>query len=153
MEAWPSIAADAFSKHIHDLHDKVQRKIALSNKNYKAHVDLKRKFSDFKEEDMVLVRIRPKRYPKDTYMELHSKNVGPYKVLKKISSNAYVFYLLENMGISNIFNIEDHTLCSNPKDFTTNGGPNAHLPLTPHLKEEIEDVIDYQIVSTRGGGY
>ena len=100
MEAWPSIAADAFSKHIHDLHDKVQRKIALSNKNYKAHVDLKRKFSDFKEEDMVLVRIRPKRYPKDTYMELHSKNVGPYKVLKKISSNAYVFYLLEFISSS-----------------------------------------------------
>ena len=102
---------------------------------------------------MVLVRIRPKRYPKDTYMELHSKNVGPYKVLKKISSNAYVFYLLENMGISNIFNIEDHTLCSNHKDFTTNGGPNARLSPAPRLKAKIEDVIDHQIVSTRGGGY
>ena len=71
-------------------------------------------------------------------------------MLKKISSNAYVLDFLENMGISNIFNIEELTLCSNPKDVTTNGDPNVHLPPTPHLKEEIEDVIDHQIVSTKG---
>ncbi|KAL6313106.1 hypothetical protein AAG906_018821 [Vitis piasezkii] len=57
------------------------------------------------------------------------------------------------MGISNIFNIEDLTLCSNLEDVITNGGPNARLPPAPRLKEEIEDVIDHQIVSTRGGGY
>ncbi|RVX23414.1 hypothetical protein CK203_000006 [Vitis vinifera] len=93
MEAWPSVEANAFSKHIHDLHANVRRKIALSNENYKAHADLKRKFVDFKERDMVMVRIRPKRYPK------------------------------ENMGISNIFNIEDLTLCSNLEDVITNGAP------------------------------
>ena len=71
----------------------------------------------------------------------------------KISSNAYVLDLPKNMGISNILNIEDLTLCSNPEDVITNGGPNAPLPLTPRLKEEIKDVIDHQIVSTRGGGY
>ena len=72
-------------------------------------------------------------------------------MLKKISSNAYVLDLLENMGISNIFNIKDLTLYSNPEDTTTNDGPNARLPSAPRLKEEIEDVIDHQIVSTRGG--
>ncbi|RVW98899.1 Transposon Tf2-8 polyprotein [Vitis vinifera] len=50
---------DAFSKHIHDLHEDVRRKIALSNENYKAQADLKRKCVDFKEGDMVIVRIRP----------------------------------------------------------------------------------------------
>ncbi|KAL6339431.1 hypothetical protein AAG906_032965 [Vitis piasezkii] len=73
-------------------------------------------------------------YAFSTYKKLHSKNVGPYRVPTKISSNAY-----------------DLTLCSNPEDVITNGGPNAPLPLTPRLKEEIKDVIDHQIVSTRGG--
>ena len=82
MEAQPSIEADAFSKHIRDLHEDVQRKIALSNENYKAQADLKRKVADFKERDMVMVRIRPERYPKGTYKKLHSKNVGSHRMLK-----------------------------------------------------------------------
>ena len=60
MEPRPSVEADDFSKHIRDLHEDVQRKIALSNENYKAQADLKRKFVDFKEGDMVMVRIMPK---------------------------------------------------------------------------------------------
>ena len=58
-----------------------------------------------------MVRIRPERYPKGTYKKLHSKNVGLYRVPKKISSNAYVLDLPKNTGISNIFNIKDLTLC------------------------------------------
>ena len=47
------------------------------------------------------------------------------------------------MGISNIFNIEDLTLCSNPDDVIASDGLDARLPRTPLLREEIEDVIDY----------
>ena len=95
-----------------------------------------------------MVRMKPEQYPKGAYKKLHSKNVGPYKVLKKISSKAYVLDLLENMSISNIINIEELILCSKLEDATTNGGPNAQSPPAPQLKEEIEDVIDHQIVST-----
>ena len=74
-----------------------------------------------------MIRIRPKRFPKGTYKKLHSKNVGPYKVLKKISSNAYVLNLPKHMGISNIFNIEDFTLYSNPDDVIASDCLDARL--------------------------
>ena len=56
---------------------------SLSNENYKAHADLKRNFAESKEGDMVMVRIRPEQFPQGMYKKLHSKNVGPYKVMKK----------------------------------------------------------------------
>ena len=72
MQARPSVEANAFSKHINDIHDDDRRKIAISNENYKAHVDLKRKFvdlkrkfADFKEGDMVMVSIRPNKLQLD----------------------------------------------------------------------------------------
>ena len=57
------------------------------------------------------------------------------------------------MGISNILNIEDLTVSSNPDNVIANDGLDASLPPAPRLREVIEDVINYQIVSTRGGGY
>ncbi|KAH7522525.1 hypothetical protein FEM48_Zijuj07G0147800 [Ziziphus jujuba var. spinosa] len=136
-----------------EIHDDIRRKIALSNESYKAHADLKRKFAEFNEGDMVMVRIRPERFPRGTYKKLHSRNVGPYKILKKISSNAYVLDLPKDMGISNVFNIEDRSSYEGHENDTARGSKAASLPSTFRLKEEIEDVVDHQIVSTRGGGY
>ncbi|KAF8390901.1 hypothetical protein HHK36_023200 [Tetracentron sinense] len=128
--------ADAFSKHISDIHDDARWKIALSNESYEAQADLRRKFTKFNEGDMVMVRIRPEL---GAYKKLHSKSAGLYKVLKKISSNSYVLDLLEDMGISNVFNIEDLTLYPGHVDYTSHDVPIARLPPVPCLKEEIVD--------------
>ena len=75
MQARPSVEANAFSKHINDIHDDDRRKIAISNENYKAHVDLKRKFADFKEGDMVMVSIRPNKLQLDQISSQEVENL------------------------------------------------------------------------------
>ncbi|KAL3504167.1 hypothetical protein ACH5RR_034008 [Cinchona calisaya] len=86
---------------------------------------------DIKERDEVMVRIRPEWYSKGVYKKLHSRSAGPFKILKKISSNA--FELPEDMGINNIFNIEDlisdagHQIDLGEKVTTVSFPPTAHL--------------------------
>ena len=75
MYARPSVEANAFSKHINDIHDDDRRKIAISNENYKAHVDLKRKFAYFKEGDMVMVSIRPNKLQLDQISSQEVENL------------------------------------------------------------------------------
>ncbi|GFS36272.1 NAD(P)-binding Rossmann-fold superfamily protein [Actinidia rufa] len=153
IEARPSDEAEAFSKHICDIHDDVRRKIVISNESYKRHADLRRRFAEFVEGDMVMIRVKPERYPKGVYKKLHSRNVGPFKVVKKISSNAYLLDLPEDMGISNVFNIEDLNRYTGHIGNHVVTDLYASLPPSKHLKEAIEDLVDHQIVSTRHGGY
>ncbi|KAF7144488.1 hypothetical protein RHSIM_Rhsim04G0004700 [Rhododendron simsii] len=153
IQAHPSAEAEAFSQHIRDIHDDVRRKIAISNESYKQRADLRRRFAEFDEGDMVMVRVKPERYPKGVYKKLHSKSAGPFKVLKKISSNAYVLELPDDMGISNVFNIEDLTRYSGHVEDSNRADPMASLPASKCFEDEIEDVVDHQIVSTRQRAY
>lgn len=83
-----------------DLCDEVRWKIALSNVDSKARADLRRHRMEFQEGDLVIVHLQPERFPKEKHHKLYSICVGPYKVLKKIGSNAYVLELTENFKIS-----------------------------------------------------
>ena len=100
-----------------------------------------------------MVRIQPERFPKGTYKKHHSKNAGPYKIVKKINSNAYVVELPSNMGISSVFNVEDLKMYPRHFDHEDEDQVVVCLPPTPHTKEDIDDVLDDQIVLTRGGEY
>lgn len=52
-----------------------------------------------------MVYIKPGSSPKGVYKKPHSENFDPYKILKKISSNAYVIDFPKYMSISKIFNV------------------------------------------------
>lgn len=83
--------------------------------------------------------------------ETSLKECCAWQSVEKISSSAYTLDLPEHMGIINICNISDLTLCSNKNNVTTNGDLDACLWATPPPNKDIEEVIDRQIVSTRGG--
>ena len=68
------------------VHGEVKQKIATNKATYKKHADAHRRFVEFAEGDMVMVRIHPKRLP-PCANKLHPCNAGPFKILKKISSN------------------------------------------------------------------
>ncbi|KAL6188925.1 hypothetical protein ACLB2K_040316 [Fragaria x ananassa] len=152
LAARPSVEAESFSSHIRHIHDDVRQKIALSNEGYKTHADLRRRFVEFNAGGMVLVRIKPERYAKGVSKKLHPRTAGPYKVLQKIRSNAYVLDLPADMGISNVFNIEDLSLYpgSNEEAAATSIVP---FPRTSCPPDTIEDIVDHQLISTKGGGY
>ena len=52
-----------------------------------------------------------------------------------------------------MFNIEDLTAYNGHLDDSAGGTSKAALPPPTRLREAIEDVLDHQIVLTRGGDY
>lgn len=84
---------------------------------------------------------------------LQSRNVGPYKLIKKISVSAHVLELAKEMGISPIFNVEDLTKYYGHDDDANQDDVTTWLPNFPVAKDDIEDIVDHRIVSTRTGEY
>lgn len=100
-----SAEENSFAKHILGIHADVHLKIASSNKGYNNRVDLCCQHAKFEAGDQVHIWLGG--FPTSKYKKLQYRNMGSYK---KISSNASVLDLPEDIGTSNIFNIEDLTL-------------------------------------------
>lgn len=131
----------------------VRGKTSTSNARYTRHADLCSQYTEYEELDKVMVRVRPEHFPSCKYKKIKKRNIGPYKIIHKINSNIYVLDLPENMGISKIFNSEDLTLYQGHAVGSSNSTAADHLPLTSNVRNEIEDIVDTKIVSTRSGGY
>ena len=150
-EARPSQEAEQFAQHMKDVHDEVRQQIAKSNDIYKQQADTRRRPVEFHEGDMVMVRIKPERFPTSTYKKLYPISAGPFKIMKKISSNAYVLDLPPDMNISSTFNVEDLTIYHGHYHDESSEEQDIRLPIVPAPREEIEDVYDDHLVSTKTG--
>jgi hypothetical protein len=162
-----SASANEFARNIHDLHAEINQRINNSNATYKKAADVHRRLKEFSIGDFVMVRIKPERFPQGVAKKLQARSMGPFQIVKRLGSNAYMLELPPEMGISPIFNIEDLAAYKEPDASENTSAENSDpfsisdfSSLTPLLprprpkeKDIVEDILDDQIVSTRQGGY
>ena len=151
--------AENFAKHIHDLHAKIRRKISLSNEEYKLVVDVHRRSKEFNVGEYVMVRIRLERIPKMFSKKLYARTIGPFSIIRKLGSNAYLLDLPNDMDISHVFNVEDllpYRGTFEPSSVSTGearkGAPNVS---SLQFSKEMVDIIilDNEFVTSRDGGF
>ena len=143
-----------FAKHIHDLHAEIRRKISLSNEEYKLSTDVHCRSKEFNVGDYVMVRIRSKRIPKTFPKKLYERAMGPYSIIRKMGSNAYLLNLPNDVDISPVFNVE-RGLATLPRHFELFTLPSSVFagevskgaPTMPSLQYSKETVnIHYKIL-------
>jgi hypothetical protein len=78
-----------------------------SSSEYKHRVDQHGRKLEFEVGDQVIAHIRKERFLRGTYNKLNLKNIGSCKILRRFGENDYEIELLEDVGISPIFNIAD----------------------------------------------
>ena len=104
-----------------------------------------------------MLRNRPECLSPGANKKLHPHNSGPFKILKKIGPNAYVLDLPPALGLNTTFNLEDLTLYKGHDHDCPSKEHEIQLPPSPPpssvLVDQIVDVLDNQIVSTRQGGF
>ena len=66
-----------------------------------------RRSKEFNVGDYVMVHIRPERIPKMFSKKLYVRAMGPYSIIRKMGSNAYLLDLPNDMDISHVFNVEN----------------------------------------------
>ena len=102
---------------------------------------------------MVLAYLKRDIFPKGEYNKMMMNKIGPYRILKKFSANAYELEIPTGVGISPIFNVAGDTgTFIEGEDPTEDLQWVRQMPVTQPL--EVEAILDTKVVnSTRKKDY
>ena len=159
-----SESAESYAQHLKDLYKEISQKIQTSNEFYKHTANLHKRLKEFNEGDLVMIKLKPERFPPGTMKKLHARGAGPFRIIKRIGSNAYVVDLPSSYGISSTFNISDLKEYKEPVPIPDElFGPSVSFesdvpnecppPNIPEQRESVERILDDQIITTRNKGY
>ena len=119
-----------------------------------------RRSKKFNVGEYVMVHIRPKRIPKTFSKKLYARAMGPYPIICKLGSNAYLLDLPNGMDISPVFNVEDllpyrgtfepYTLSSNVSAGEVSKGA-SNVSSFRYSKEMVDIIFDDEFVISRDG--
>lgn len=98
-----------FSDHITSLFEEVRQRIALQTDNYAGHTNQRHNDKQFEVGDRILIRLHSKRFALGSFNKLHARRAGPFPILKKLGSNAYIINPPSTFNISPVLNAEDLT--------------------------------------------
>ena len=102
-----SAKGEGFSSEIQAIHHQVKQQLQDNNIKYNNREDMKKREVNFEVGDLVLAHMRKEIFPKRAYNKLKFKKIGPCRVLRKFSANAYEIELPPDIRISPIFNVAD----------------------------------------------
>ena len=70
-----------------------------SNTSYKARANSRRREKNYEVGDLVLAYLKRDIFPKGEYNKLKMKKIGPCRILRKFSANAYELEIPTGVGI------------------------------------------------------
>ena len=124
--------------------------------------DMHRRSKEFNVGDYIMFRIRPERIPKTFSKKLYARAMGPYSIICKMGSNAYLLDLPNDMDISLVFNVEDllpyrgtfepSTLPSSVSSGEASKGAPTMSSLQ-YSKETVDIILDDEFVTSRDCGF
>ncbi|GKV41262.1 hypothetical protein SLEP1_g48820 [Rubroshorea leprosula] len=148
-----------FSEEFDAKHPEARRKIAMDTADYKLAADVHRKAKDFNVDDFVMVQVHSKHVPKNASKKLFARAIGPYPIMQKLGSNAYLLDLPDHYSSSPVFNVKDLSPYKGtfepPALSSSNvaGTATSKEPPLAHCYEEVIKVLDDQFVGSKHGGF